>query len=269
MKNSIICIANHQPKEIKEFLTDIPLTFYKPKKKPKIYKNKHLVFNDIKLLGKAYRSGLITRTPILCTFPSALESLSVFANVLYADVEMQRNGYFTFKFLDKSEICGYLSHEWTLSPEKSPLLVISCGKSFCFGKKSEFAVTLGRLLVQLPSLVHMPLAISLFSSVQDKFIPFSKMLHINRIVNRDNKPFFVELNSILLNMWKGLQILYFTSGKKKKALMEEYVKETDKEIIKNLKHFHFFKKHLASHNIYDYLDDEDNINVVHLVRSHN
>lgn len=258
MTNVIVGVLHHSVYQLKKILDELEIKYYvySEIKNTNIDPSKrHIIFNNLTQLANAFSKDLIKKTPILLETASVLNQISLNENVVYIDAKVNPDGMIFFEEVNEQLLVDCCSSIWKKTPKNNSISKFTKSAVVQHGTSSLLADSVNNILNSLPSCTHIPFMIALVKGVDDKFKSFNKFLKDTRLVNRENKKYFEELNDYLLRLESVFK--YFTEKDKKRLL--KVTKTLTSDDVNNFKRMRFYIKTFCSYNLVDYLDDEKNI----------
>lgn len=296
-KDVIIGVTHHSVSDVEQLLTSYfpihPFVRWNGKKTKKqvgkkLLQNSHLLFSRPQSLGYAFSKDVVAKTPFVWGSLSVLSQIALTENLYCLDAELNSDGIIKFKDVNMQELEQALTADWTKHCSQFSLLdsvreengvVLRSGgvggkgsvaeadednkscQSKRYGTVSNLQLVINSILATIPEFCHLPFMVAFTKGTGDGFKSFDIFCKENRIVSKENKASFKELDTVLFSIMTPLQLL--VKGRKKKFLAT--VKELDSSSYLSMKTIKKYRDTYLEYNLSDFLDNEDNINIAELV----
>lgn len=253
---SIICIS-HTP--IKRLESEFDLFLVNSTTSPKEVRKKSCLFTNIHDLTRLYK--YLKKPPVLAESSYVHEMISLNHFTYYADFKIDPNGIITFLKLKKDKVNSLLQCKW----RSTGLIVLDGENVFQYGKHkySEFAREFNLFLTTLPSFIRVATIVAFVTAIRHRnWEVFNRFLEKNRLVTNLNIKSFNILRDRLNILQPYIEALLFPQVASEDTVKESLTGEKSRRIYRSLHRVAFYLSKYEKMNLEDFLDDEENVNLV-------
>lgn len=250
----IVCVANTNPKKVKEFLKSQGFYFFMWRPNDDIDPNVHYGFYNFYDLLKVKTK----KVPFFFNLVSAFDHIKINYRIYPYDYREMSNGLVFFKEPNSEELQDVLSKKYSRKKAKEVLFRPAKVASY---EGSELARLWNNFILTLPAKVAEAFMVCFLQSVRNNDKDgYGQFIMDNRLIGTGNSSAFNELHTLIQTLWPALR-----SAIKKTEKAQEKLKKFKKnhpDLEDSISRFLFWNKSYKGKDLSDYLDEENNVNVV-------